>query len=101
LNNDTSFYKHTCGGVEFDWYGAEGDPPTMLFYQDAIPGEVVQAMIRISLHRSPIFLYTLMIQFNGTSAIKIPAILDTGSPITIFNNAAAKLADIHATEPPN
>jgi len=79
-------------GVEFDWHGTNGDPPTMIFYYGStISKEVIKGMTQIPLERLAGQILSLKVYVNG---VKFPALLDTGSPITVLNPQAAKEAGI-------
>lgn len=81
-------------GVEFDWYGTDGDPPTIIFYYGKeSPTEVAQMdkMVRVPLKALPGGLLTLEISING---IHMRALLDTGSPLTVLNERACELLGI-------
>jgi hypothetical protein len=96
----TAFLNCFPGGVEFRWgpWGTQPppgavvtvdtEPPTIAFYGD----ETGTATRRAWLTAVPVkqlpesLLPTVMLNING---IDIPALLDTGSPITVLNPAAA------------
>jgi predicted aspartyl protease len=83
------FYSFPAG-VEFDWYGTDGDPPSIIFYfgkPDHAPKEVVATMKRVPLTPLAVGVMTLNITMNG---VELPALLDTGSPITVLNPQAAE-----------
>lgn len=87
----SSFCSMFAGGVEFDWYGTNGDPPTFCFYFDNSAANT-KGMTRIPIEE--IFgLYTVTISINGMETM---ALLDTGSPITIVSTMAAAKAGIFA-----
>jgi hypothetical protein len=51
-----SFFECFPAGVEFDWYGTDGDPPTIIFYTgDQLPDTMAgtDRMECIALHRLP------------------------------------------------
>jgi len=85
-------------GVEFDWYGTDGDPPTFGFYfgnnDTALPEQITKGMERVPL-RELMGLLILTVQVNGE---EIPVLVDTGSPITVLNQKTAKQLGI-ATVP--
>ncbi|CAB9502555.1 expressed unknown protein [Seminavis robusta] len=76
-------------GVEFDWYGTDGDPPTMGFYfgKSPLPLSVTQGMVRVPLQSGGLGLFIVSTTVNG---VEIPALVDTGSPITILTKQAAE-----------
>ena len=90
-----NFFMSFPAGVEFDWYGTDGDPPTTIFYYGKkIHKEaqnVFKNMTRVPLKQLDCGLLSLTVNVNG---VDMPAILDTGSPITVLNQDAAKQADI-------
>lgn len=81
------------GGVKFDW---ENDA-SVTFYGDK--NEMGEDMI--GMHRVPIevikdiLLPSVTLKINGK---EVKALLDTGSPITVVNSAAAKLAALDTIE---
>jgi predicted aspartyl protease len=83
-------------GVEVDWHGTDGDPPTIIFYfgkelpQDVISKSTIN-MTRVPLRPLVGGVLTLTIHVNG---VEMPALLDTGSPITVISREAAKLVGI-------
>ena len=109
----TAFLNSFAGGVEFFWGSAAasstpgtaeggadapGSPPTITFY-----GETAgTAPLKASLERVPVEILpgsglpsvTLMV--NG---VEIPALLDTGSPVTVLNAAAAAKASVAYSQP--
>lgn len=93
------FFQSFAAGVEFDWYGTDGDPPTLIFYLGKqLPPEAKRNMIRVPLQPvNQVGLFTLIIQVNG---VEMLAILDTGAPITVLSQEAAKLAGIEKGGPP-
>jgi hypothetical protein len=81
-------------GVEFDWYGTDGDPPTTIFYFQTIPPEATKSMTTRVPLKTLFGLLTLNVTISG---VELPALLDTGSPITVLNEKAAKQAGINVT----
>lgn len=87
-----SFFLSFPAGVEFDWYGTDGDPPTVIFYYGKELRENVKAgLTRVPLERLAVQVLSLTVNVNGTD---MPALLDTGAPITILSHQAAKQAGI-------
>lgn len=87
----TPFFQ-SFAGVEFDWYGTDGDPPTFIFYfGEDLPDSATKDMAKVPLQRLEVDLFTVNISINGA---QMPALLDTGSPITVINPKAAKDAGI-------
>ncbi|CAJ1942478.1 unnamed protein product [Cylindrotheca closterium] len=93
------------GGVEFSWGSSalkDGmpDPASITFYGDeetavtkALPG-----MTRVLIDPIPVTqLPSVMLNING---MKVPALLDTGSPITVLNSEAARQAGIATIQLP-
>jgi hypothetical protein len=80
------------GGVEFAWGFAPNDeedpvPPSLRFYAAFLGGRSKDDIQGIRVTELP----SITIQSNG---VKMPALLDTGSPMTVLNAQAAKLAGI-------
>jgi len=75
--------------TEFDWYGTDGDPPTMQFYFAMLPDDAKKNAICIPLQESFFGVPTMIVNING---IAMKAMIDTGSPITLLStNAAEKI----------
>lgn len=90
----TSFVS-SLAGVEFDWYGTDGDPPTFIFYfGKEVPDGATKGMVRVPVQEF-FQLLTVTIQING---VDLPALLDTGSPITALSEEAAKRAGVSVVE---
>jgi hypothetical protein len=93
-----SFFLSFPAGVEFDWYGTDGDPPTVIFYYgQELPENVKAGLTRVPLERLAAQVLSLTVNVNGTD---MPALLDTGSPITVINHQAAKQAGIETVREP-
>jgi hypothetical protein len=96
------FFQSFPAGVEFDWHGTNGDPPTIIFYAGHELRDEAQAnttMIRVPLDRLPLtHLLFLNVTING---VTLPALLDTGSPVTVLNRHAARDAGIETAIPQN
>jgi len=85
------------GGIELEW-GSDGGgtSPSITFYTDK---ESMQAQLERKqlVNRVPIKILegtglpSITLRVNG---VDIPALLDTGSPITVLNSAAAKAAGV-------
>eukprot|EP00521_Asterionellopsis_glacialis_P011342 CAMPEP_0195300264 /NCGR_PEP_ID=MMETSP0707-20130614/27069_1 /TAXON_ID=33640 /ORGANISM="Asterionellopsis glacialis, Strain CCMP134" /LENGTH=394 /DNA_ID=CAMNT_0040362909 /DNA_START=150 /DNA_END=1330 /DNA_ORIENTATION=- len=85
------------GGVQFDWGGSSGNPPSITFYGDETHLEL-DGMTRVPIESLPVtMLPSVTLHING---IEIPALFDTGSPITVLNAQAAQAADIETVEGP-
>ena len=85
-------FIESFAAVEFDWYGTDGDPPTFCFYfgglDDGLSEETTRGMTRVPLQK--LFqLLTLQVEMNG---VRLPVLLDTGSPITLLSEEAAEKA---------
>ena len=82
-----TFFLSFPAGVELDWYGTDGDPPTCIFYYgDTTPPDALKNMVEVPLERLPVQIMSLIIEVNG---VPVKAILDTGSPNTILTPEAA------------
>jgi hypothetical protein len=91
------------GGVEFSWGSSPNamkdgllvDQPTIKFFaeQDTVAAkEAIQGLCRVPIMPIPVTqLPSIVLNING---VQIPALLDTGSPVTVFNSEAAKQAGI-------
>ena len=82
-----TFFLSFPAGVELDWYGTDGDPPTCIFYYgDTTPPDALKNMVEVPLERLPVQIMSLIIEVNG---VPVKAILDTGSTNTILTPEAA------------
>lgn len=82
----SQFFNCFKGGVEFDWYGTDGDPPTLIFYH-ALPDYAKENASRVPLKTEEFFgLPTVSVKINDK---ELRAIIDTGSPITIVSPSMA------------
>lgn len=82
------------GGVKFEWGGGiSGGQPMVTFYGDESDAKnQIDSMTRIPIDViDKIFLPSVMMNING---VEIPALLDTGSPVTVLNAPAADLAGL-------
>mmetsp|Transcript_55357 Transcript_55357/g.160692 ORF Transcript_55357/g.160692 Transcript_55357/m.160692 type:complete len:417 (+) Transcript_55357:72-1322(+) len=90
------------GGVEFYWGSSPNtmkdgllvDQPTIKFFaeKDAFANEAIQGLCKVPIKSIPVTqLPSVLLNVNG---VQIPALLDTGSPVTVFNSEAAKQAGI-------
>ena len=102
-----SFLGSFPEGVEFDWQGTDGDPPTVIFYFRP-SNDVTEGMKRVPLKKIPIGpIYSILLRVvvdnnddensSTTNGIAIPALLDTGSPISLFNPEAAEILGIESS----
>ena len=85
----TSFFGRFPAGVEFDWYGTDGDPPTIIFYFGKfLPDHAKKNAFCVPLEEESFFTVPeITVNFNG---VDLRAIIDTGSPITIVSPDAAE-----------
>jgi Aspartyl protease len=94
------------GGVEFHWNGnpEQKKPPAITFIGDkSADNFILKGKQRVQIDRIPVTqLPSVTVTING---VEMPALLDTGSPITVLNSQAAKLAGIETvlslTKPSN
>ena len=100
------FFHCFEGGVEFDWQGKvevgqDGQeqrlPPSVTFYDSADnSASLRQDMAKVSIREIPITrLPKVTLNING---VKIPALFDTGSPITVLNAQAAEKAGVKSID---
>lgn len=102
-----AFFYCFEGGVEFDW-GSEQvmedgmqKPPSVTFYGQVDNNftKILDGMTRVPIQPVPVTnLPSVIIKVNG---IEMPALLDTGSPITVLNKQAAQQAGIETVELPS
>ncbi|CAB9508803.1 expressed unknown protein [Seminavis robusta] len=94
------FFHCFEGGVEFDWVGQQMDgkqlPPSVTFYGPGDSDAILQDITRVKIEELPVTRLP-MVQLNINN-MTIPALLDTGSPITVINAQAAKEAGIETAE---
>jgi len=87
-----TFFMSFPAGVEMDWYGTNGDPPTVIFYYGTeTPKESLENMVCVPLERLSVGIMALNVNVNG---VDMKAILDTGAPYTILSPDAAYRAGI-------
>ena len=72
------------GGVQFDWGNVPQQvPPSVTFYEQ-VPQSVLDTMQPVSIQRIPVTqLPSVTVEING---VQMPALLDTGSPVTVLNS---------------
>ncbi len=88
----SSFFQSFLAGVEFDFHGTDGDPPTIIFwYGQSIPEAAKNNSLCVPLEESWCGVPTISVNVNG---INMQAIIDTGSPITILSPNAAREAGV-------
>ena len=102
------FFWSFPAGVEFDWFGTEGDPPTVVFYVGSeLPKEVAKSsnLHRFALKALPTQILSLTIQIHSTNTTnatttttRLEAIVDTGSPVTVLSHQAAKQVGIETID---
>jgi len=88
------------GGVNFNWYGNDNDnSATLTFYGDKDGmDDDISGMSRVPIQTiEDVLLPSVTLIINGK---EIPALLDTGSPITVLNAAAANLAELDTIQLP-
>lgn len=83
------------GGVEFRW---GGDAPGLSLFGDSLGSEdLTDGLCEVEARQLPESgLVACTLTVNGAA---IPALLDTGSPITVLNDAAARAAGISVAPP--
>ena len=80
------------GGVQFDWGNVPPQVPPSLTFYEQVPQSVLDTMQPVSIQRIPVTqLPSVTVEING---VQMPALLDTGSPVTVLNSQAAKLAGV-------
>jgi hypothetical protein len=89
-----AFFNCFSGGVEFDW-GSEAIPSSVTFHGDKEHLDLDE-MTRIPFESLPVTLLpSVTLRING---VDMPALFDTGSPITVLNAQAAKAAGIETAQ---
>lgn len=89
-----AFFNCFPGGIEFNW-GSDKTPASVTFHGDEEHLEL-EGMVRVPITTLPLTLLpTVTLRING---VDIPALFDTGSPITVLNAQAAKAANIKTVE---
>lgn len=101
------FFNCFQGGVCFDWGSSSAVPvpsdpasntafPSVTFYSDKNDmGGALDGLKRAPIKPLPVSnLPSVELQINGQA---VPALLDTGSPITVLNAEAARLAGVETT----
>jgi hypothetical protein len=92
-----AFFYCFEGGVEFQWQGKDGVPPSVTFYGEK-NDDMLKDMTRVPVKELPVTrLPSVEITVNG---VKMPALFDTGSPITVLNAQAAEQAGIKTVDIP-
>lgn len=96
------------GGVEFDWGsqsmrdGMAESSPSITFYGERSNDDldkIMSEMVRVPIEPVPVTqLPSVVLKVNG---VEIPALLDTGSPITVLNSQAAMQAGVETIEMPS
>jgi hypothetical protein len=102
-----AFMQSFTGGVDFIWEGGirgggvepgEIVPPSITFHADSPTENVLKGRTRVELQRIPVTeLLSVIVNING---VDMPALLDTGSPITVMNAQAAKIAGVESAPDP-
>ena len=92
-----AFFYCFEGGVEFNWQGNGNDEPPSVTFYGTDKGLDVSDMTRVPFESLPVsMLPSVTININGK---EIPALFDTGSPITVLNAKAAEEAGIATSIP--
>lgn len=87
------------GGLEFCWGDDSGTPPTLTFFGDLAGGDQLRhGLCEVPCRQLESGLVCVTMRVNG---VEIPALLDTGSPITVLNAAAAMAAGIDMPAAPD
>ena len=87
-----AFFYCFEGGVEFQWQGKDGAPPSVTFYGEKNDDHLQEFSTRVKVKELPVTrLPSVQIKVNG---VEMPALLDTGSPITVLNAQAAEQAGV-------
>lgn len=94
------------GGVEFRWGSQSLEdgmhrPASITFFGDKKVTEetTLSGMTRVPIQPIPVTqLPSVILNING---MKVPALLDTGSPITVLNSQAAQQAEIETIQLPD
>lgn len=96
----SAFLNCFQGGVKFNWYGSDSDQSaTVVFYgdEDGMDDDISD-MTRVPIHKiEDVLLPSVTLIINGK---EIPALLDTGSPITVLNAAAANFVELDTIQLP-
>ena len=99
-----AFFHCFEGGVEFEWGsptkfldGMLQNPPSITFYgENDNMHHILKDMTRVCIHPIPVTqLPSVIIEING---VQMPALLDSGSPITVLNSKAASQAGVETIE---
>jgi len=85
------------GGVRFDWGGGIDDrPPMVTFHGEEDERSGVERLRKVPINiLEKTLLPSVLLNING---VEIPALLDTGSPITVLNSVAAEMANVKVIE---
>jgi hypothetical protein len=103
-----AFFYCFEGGVEFTWglpYGKEdgmtsNEPPSIAFYAEKgeLADSAINGLSKVKIVPVPVTqLPSITLMING---VEMPALLDSGSPITVLNSQAAMLAGIETVTLP-
>ena len=86
-------------GVEFTWGSSSSDgeqKPAAVTFLSETPPQVLEDLVKVPIQRIPVTqLPSVTIEVNG---VKMPALLDTGSPVTVFNAEAARRCGIDTVQ---
>jgi hypothetical protein len=110
-----TFFHMFSGGVEWDWYGTDGDPPTVQFFftnQSEIVQNTLSGMHRLPISTvGPTLLPMMEIRIinptqdpkttttDANTTTSLWALIDTGAPITVISRRAAALVGIEPVQP--
>jgi hypothetical protein len=97
-----AFLQSFSGGVDFFWGSVKNDDgnvqPSVTFYSGIADLNHTAGLHRVAIQRIPMTeLPCVTVKING---VEMQALLDTGSPITVLNSKAAKLAGIDTIDQP-
>jgi len=96
----TAFLNCFEGGVDFSWGQVEEgeiiEPPSFTFHGEVV--SVDSSRPRAKIHSlDTTLLPSVTVNINGH---EMPALLDTGSPVTVMNSVAAKVAGVDVVDLP-
>lgn len=90
-------FFQSIDGVDLDWDRNPESIHSITFYDD-FDATVVKDRQKLTIDRIPITaLPSVTLEING---VPMKALLDTGSPVTVLNSAAAEKAGVHTVELP-
>jgi hypothetical protein len=90
-------FLQSFDGVEFTWGNRTTETYPAITFYSTLQHMELELKQKVHIQRIPITnLPSIVVEINGVS---MPALLDTGSPITVLNAAAAKRIGIDTTVP--